>query len=63
MFRANLTSAPIVITYPVAKDASTSIGGLNVSDVGEMNLFGKNQQQQSLHPHGCDLDRYGDRFQ
>lgn len=57
--RANpeLTS---VVSYPVAKDASASVCGLDVSDVGEMNLFGKNQQQQTLHPYRCDLDRDGD---
>lgn len=50
------------MTYPVAKDASTSVGGLDVSDVGEMDLFGKNQQQQTLHPDWFDLDRDGGRF-
>lgn len=59
-FRANPTIT--VISYPVSKDASASVGGLDVSDVGEMNLFGKNQQQQTLHPHRCDLDRDGDRY-
>ncbi len=39
------------ISYPVTKDASASVGGLDVPDVGEMNLFGKNQQQQTLHPY------------
>lgn len=30
-----------MISYPVAKDASTGVGGLDVPDVGEMDLFGK----------------------
>lgn len=43
-------------SYPVAKDSRTSVGGLDVSDKGQMNVFGKNQQQQTLHPHWCDLE-------
>lgn len=64
LWGSGLTSAPIVISYPVAEDAGTSVGGLDVSDVGEVNLFGKNQQQQTLHPHWCDLDtdRDSERF-
>lgn len=46
-----LSGAAVVISYPVSEDASASVGGLDVSDVGEVNLFGKNQQQQTLHPH------------
>lgn len=44
------------LSYPVAKDASASVGGLDVSDEGEMHHFCKDQQQQSLHPHRCDLN-------
>lgn len=47
--------------YPVAKDACADVGGLDLSDVGQVNLFGKHQQQQTLHPYRRDLRRDGDR--
>lgn len=57
---SGITRTPILISYPVAKHAGPSVGGLDVSDVGKMNLFGKQQQQQTLHPHWHDLDTDGD---
>lgn len=57
---SGLTGAPVLTSYPVAKHAGASVGGLGVSDVGKMNLFGKYEQQQTLHPHRCDLDTDGD---
>lgn len=55
-----LTRVFTVASYPVAEDASTSVGGLDVSDIGDVNLFGKKQQKQTLHPHWCDLDINGE---
>lgn len=59
---SGLTSVSIVDSYPVAEDASTSVGGLDVSDIWEVNLFGKKQQKQTLHPHRCDLDINGEIY-
>lgn len=41
--------------HPVAKDAGASVGGLDLPDVGQVDLFGENEQQQTLHPYRCDL--------
>lgn len=41
--------------YPVAKNARPGVGGLDLLDVGEVNLFGKEEEQQTLHPYGRDL--------
>jgi len=62
VFAPGIKPACIAITYPVTEEAGASVGGLDVSDEGEMTLFGKKQQQQTLHPHRCDLDSEGDTF-
>lgn len=48
--------ASAVFSHPVAENAGASVGGLDLPDVGQMDLFGKNEQQQTLHPDWCDLD-------
>lgn len=42
-------------SYPIAKDAGASVGGLDFPDVGQVDLFGENEQQQTLHPYRRDL--------
>lgn len=42
--------------YPVAKNACPGVGGLDLLDVGEVNLFGKDEEQQTLHSNRCDLN-------
>lgn len=32
-------------SYPVAEDASSGVGGLEVSDEGQVNVFGKHQHK------------------
>lgn len=41
--------------HPVAKNARPGVGGLDLLDVGEVNLFGKEEEQQTLHPYRRDL--------
>lgn len=38
-------------SHPVAKNAGASVGGLDLPDVGQVDLFGENEQQQTLHPY------------
>lgn len=46
---------PACRPYPVAKNACPGVGGLDLLDVGEVDLFGKDEEQQTLHSNRCDL--------
>lgn len=45
----------VACPYPVSENARPGVGGLDLVDVGKVNLFGKDEEQQTLHSNRCDL--------